>query len=150
MTGYDDDNQRDTRGKDVTYDPIVIPKGPLPHVGEPRLDTSYWMTPLPMRAYMRVSYAICGALLTAWILDGLNFADWFQWAIGTLTFAYVLTFRWIRPNGLGNVRERLVDGNEQAMRELRDGDYTGVPTFLVPDKDRDRVRKERRQDAKRN
>lgn len=145
-----DNEQKNTRDVDVTDDPIVIPRGPLSHVGEPRVDTSYWMTPFPTRTYMRISYAICGALLTALILDGLGFADWFQWAIGALVFAYVLTFRWIRPNGLGNVYEQLANGNEQAMRELRDGNYTGVPTFLVPNKDRDRVRKERRQDAKRN
>lgn len=92
---------------------------------------------------MRIFYAICGALLTAWVLDGFNFADWSQWAIGVLVFAYILTFRWIRPNGFSNVYEQLVEGNEQAMKELRDGDYTGVPTFLVPEEDRDKVRKER-------
>lgn len=120
------------------------PHGFLSHVGEARVDVAYWSIPLPMRAYMRTMYAVCGSLCVAMALDGMGVPDVAQWVAGTLVFAYVLTFRWFRPNGYQNVYDDIAEGTEQGLRELREGNYDGVPLLLVPDEDYDRVREERR------
>jgi hypothetical protein len=134
-----DDGMRDVgNGRDVT------PRGFLAHVGEARVDVAYWSTPLPMRVYMRVMYAVCGALCVAMALDGMGVPGVAQWTIGTLVFAYALTFRWFHPNGFQNVYDDIADGTEQGLRELREGNYDGVPLLFVPDEDYDRVREERR------
>lgn len=118
--------------------------GFLSHVGEARVDVAYWSTPLPMRAYMRAMYAICGSMCSSMALDGLGVPGMAQWVVGVLVFAYVLTFRWFRPNGFQNVYDDISDGTAQGLKELREGNYDGVPLLLVPDKDYDRVREERR------
>lgn len=126
----------------------TVSHGFLSHVGEARVDVAYWATPLPMRVYMRVMYAVCGALCSSMVLDGIGVADAVQWAVGAVVFAYVITFRWFRPNGFQNVYDDISEGTAQGLKELREGNYDGVPLLLVPDKDYDRVREERRQGRK--
>lgn len=126
----------------------VTSHGFLSHVGEARVDVEYWSTPLPMRVYMRVMYAVCGAMCSAMVLDGMGVADVLQWVVGAIVFAYVLTFRWFRPNGFQNVYDDISEGTAQGLKELREGNYDGVPLLLVPDEDYDRVREERRNGRK--
>lgn len=121
----------------------ALPRGLFAHVGEPRVDVAYWSDPWYMRLYCRLMYATFGALLVAMILDGLGVDGTVQWAIGGLTCVAVLTFRWFRPNGFSDMYAQMMDANQKAMEELKNGDYTGVPTFLVPDKDYERVKAER-------
>lgn len=111
-------------------------------------DQSYWETPLLIRIYMRIFYASCGALLISWILDSFKFVDWLQWLFGVFIFVYILVFRWIHPNGFNDIYKQLLEGNVLAIKELERGDYTGVPTFLIPEKDRDKVQKERQKKLK--
>lgn len=124
------------------------PHGFLSHVGEARVDVAYWSIPLPMRAYMRAMYAVCGAMCSAMFLDGMGAPDMVQWVVGGIVFAYVITFRWFRPNGFREVYDDIAEGTAQGMRELSEGNYDGVPLFLVPDEDYDRVRKERKGERK--
>lgn len=117
--------------------------GLLAHVGEPRTDIEYWDTPLYQRVYLRILYAVCGACSTSMVMEWLHIDGTAQWVVGIIIGVYVLTFRWFRPNGFSKEIDLLAEDNDQAMKELQAGDYTGVPTFLVPKEDRERVRQER-------
>lgn len=129
-------------GTDANAD-MHQPHGLFAHVGETRVDVAYWDTPFPLRVYFRLMYAGCGALCAAMVLNRFGVTDVVQWVCGIVVFAYVLTFRWFRPHGFQNVYDDFWEANLQGTKELQEGNYDGVPLFLVPDKDYERVRAER-------
>ena len=106
--------------------------GPLSHIGEPRVDKSYWDMSWGMRTYMRLMYSTCGGLCMGWLASSLGLPGNAQWFVALGTFAIVISYRWFRPNGGGNLLEEIISADDQARQELLDGDYSGVPDRIKP------------------
>lgn len=111
------------------------PKGLLADVGEKRTDIEYWSDPWIYRTYMRLLYASCGALCVAWLFARYGGNATVQWIFGTIVFLIVLTYRWFHPNGFQIFNE--------AMQELSEGNYDGVPISMVPADKREEVEQDR-------
>ena len=97
-----------------------------------RTDEAYWSQPLGIRIYYRVLYALGGGLFFAWMLDRFGIDGNLQWLAFFVLSLFILTFRWILPNGFnGMLQDALVD-DDAARRELAEGKYDGIPSFMRP------------------